>query len=134
MRHNTVVLDTPEAIERHLGVAIEPAGFDDPAVRFVLCDGANQVLAHCHVRALPADLSAADCARALSVFVGVLADGGDGALLLALLRPGPPSLCPADGLWFRTAHEVCAEHRVRLLGVHVVTPHGQREVRWDDAL
>lgn len=134
MRPKTVVLDTPQAIERHLGVAIEPAGFDGPAVRFVLCDDANQVLAHCHVGALPAELSAAECARAVSLFVGVLADGGDGALLLALVRPGPPSLCRTDGIWFRAAHEVCAEHRVRLLGVHVVTPQGQREVRWDDAL
>ena len=60
MRHKTVVLDTPEAIERHLGLDIEPAGFDDPAVRFVLCDRANQVLAHCHVRALPAELRFGD--------------------------------------------------------------------------
>ena len=39
-----------------------------------------------------------------------------------------------DAVWVRVARAVCADRGVRLLGVHVLTPHGQREVNLDDAL
>ncbi len=129
-----VFLHSPEAIARHLRRDIEPEGFDSNGVRFVLCDNRNQVLCHCHVGEIPFDISSAECNRTLSLFAHTLSSGGDGAILLALTRPGPPTLMPADARWFRAARRACAEHAVRLLGVHVVTPRGQREVVLDDVL
>ena len=129
-----VYLRSPEAIQRHLGRDIEPAGFDSNGVRFVLCDNRNQVLVHCHVGEVPANISSAECSRTLSLFAHSMSRGGDGAILLALTRPGPPTLTPSDGRWFRAAHRACAAYEVRLLGVHVVTPRGQREVVLDDVL
>ncbi|GEM_PF-1641063 len=135
MTRSTVVLDSPEAIQRHLRCDIEPDDFDNPGVRFVLCDGRNEVRAHFHITDAPPDATEDDYAFMVSVFAqGMANDGDDGAMLLALTRPGPPTLSQGDRLWFRAAHEVCAEHDVRLLGVHVVTPRGQREVLLDDAL
>jgi hypothetical protein len=129
-----VFLHSDEAIRRHLRRDIEPAGFDSNGVRFVLCDNQNQVLVHCHVGEIPTNISPAECNRTLSLFAHSISHGGDGAILLALTRPGPPTLMPSDLRWFRAARRACAAYEVRLLGVHVVTPRGQREVVLDDAL
>jgi hypothetical protein len=72
--------------------------------------------------------------QALFPFVSSVGGGGDGAVLVALTRPGPVTITGSDGQWFRAAHQICAEQEARLLGVHVVTPRGQREVVLDDAL
>jgi hypothetical protein len=130
-----VYLDSPESIRRHLRCDIGRHEFDDPGVRFVLCDGRNEVRAHVHVGDTPPDVDP----EASRLVVGVMADGltaagNDGAMLLAVMRAGAPILAPSDGLWFRVARAVCADRGVRLLGVHVLTPHGQREVNLDDAL
>jgi len=69
----------------------------------------------------------------MSTLPPVLAGSGGCALLIALTRPGPTTLVAADRRWFQVAHLWCAEHEVRLLGVHVVTPRGQRELVLDDA-
>jgi hypothetical protein len=128
-------LDSPEAIRDHLGVGIAPEGFDTSGVRFVLCDEGNTVLAHVHMTDCPPDANDEQCTNIVAQFARLLADGPDcAAMLLALTRPGPPALISSDRRWFRAAHAVCAKHEVRLLGVHVVTPHGQREVLLDDAL
>ncbi len=131
----TTILNSPEAIRRHLRCDIEPDDLDLPGLRFVVCDEHNEVRAHFHITDAPPDASEDDAALMVSVFAqGMSNVGGSGAMLLALTRPGPPTLSAADRLWFRTAHAVCAEHDVRLLGVHVVTPRGQREVLLDDVL
>jgi hypothetical protein len=126
-----VYLNSPAAIERHLRRDIEPAGFDSNGVRFVLCDERNLVLAHVHFGEMPDEVSAAECAHTMSGFAGTVSEG---AILVALTRPGAVMLTPADTRWFRVAQQVCAEQAVRLLGVHVVTPRGQRPVVLDDVL
>jgi hypothetical protein len=135
MTDMTPVLGTPSAIRDHLRHAIEPAGFAANGVRFVLCDGDNGVLAHCHVGQVPPDVDLADCVRTVSDVVRAVARGTPGGgVLVALTRPGRPIFVPTDRHWFRAARSTCAEHAVRLLGVHVVTPRGQRELVLDDAL
>jgi hypothetical protein len=134
MAEKKVFLNSPGAIERHLRHDLEPEGFDSNGVRFVLCDHRNQVLFHCHVGDVPLDVSPAECSYALCAIAHSMSVGPGGAVLIALMRPGPATLTPADGRWFRAARRVCADHQVRLLGVHVVTPRGQREVLLDDAL
>lgn len=127
----TVFLHSPKAIRQHLRGAIEPVDFDRDGARFVLCDDRNKVLVHCHLDSVPPDISPAECSRALCTFTCALAGG---AMLLALTRPGWPDLRASDRHWFRAAYQACGAHEVRLLGVHVVTPRGQREVVLDDVL
>ncbi|HYN95380.1 MAG TPA: hypothetical protein VES42_16150 [Pilimelia sp.] len=129
------VLDSPEAIEAHLAEAIEDWERSRRSVRFVLCDSHNEVRVHCPVDDLPARTEPADCVHAVSVFATALADSErDGALLVALTRPGPGFIDDPDRVWFHAAHEVCARTGIRLLGVHLLTPTHQREIVLDDAL
>jgi hypothetical protein len=140
------VLDSPDAIRDHLEEAIEPAERGRRGVRFVLCDRANRVLVHCPVEGIPDDSDADDCVQTISVFATALtgtgSDGGaaaaasarSAAMLVVLTRPGTSLVTDSDRLWFRAAHEVCAEYGVRLLGVHLMTLRQQREIVLDDAL
>jgi len=133
MTHNEILLDSPKAIRDHLRSSIEPE--PGHGVRMVLCDDRNKVLTHVHIGEAPADPNDEDCVKIVMPFAHAMCGGpASGAMVLALTRPGPPTLSAADRRWFRAAHQVCAEHDVRLLGVHVVTPRGQREVLLDDAL
>jgi hypothetical protein len=135
MTATTVVLDSPEAIQRHLRDGIGREDFAVPGVRFVVCDDRNEVRAHFHVSETPPAASFDDCTCVVGVFAGAVADfGGDNAMLVALTRRGEPTLTPPDRRWFHAVRQVCAERQVRMLGVHVVTPKGQREVQLDDAL
>lgn len=129
------VLDSPAAIDAHLAENIEPWERGRRGVRFVLCDGRNRVHVHYPVDELPVAADPADCAHAVTLFATALAaNASDGALLVALTRPGPRTVGDPDRVWFHTAHEVCARLGVRLIGVHLVTPTDQREILLDDAL
>jgi hypothetical protein len=129
------VLDTAAAIEAHLAQTIEPWERRRHGVRFVLCDRANRVCADCPVDDLPVAADPADCAHAVSLFASALAGSdADGALLVALTRPGGGTVTDADRVWFHAAHAVCARLGVRLIGVHLLTPTRQRPILLDDAL
>jgi hypothetical protein len=135
MTESTVILDSPESIRQHLRRDIGRHEFDDPGVRFVLCDDRNEVRAHVHVGDTPPEVDLAASRRVVALMAdGLTSAGDDGAMLLAVMRAGAPTLAPSDAVWFRVARAVCADRGVRLLGVHVLTPHGQREVNLDDAL
>jgi hypothetical protein len=145
------VLDSSEAIRGHLADSLEPWERGRRSIRFVLCDGENRVRAHCPVDGMPAQPEPDACRRAVSVFANALAEGEtpldthtggrhsiaaprSGAMLVVLTRPGPATVADSERRWFHAAHEGCAEHRVRLLGVYLLTPGETREVVLDDAL
>jgi hypothetical protein len=131
----TPVLDTPDAIREHLEIALDPGDRGTQGVRFVLCDADNRVMVHCPVDDVPADVELEDCKRFVSVFASALAEGDEGgALLVALTRPGTATIGEVDRAGFRATHEVCAENRVRVLGVHLLTPREHREIHPDDAI
>jgi|ERR1700730_13581371 len=126
-----VFLDSHNEIERLLIRDVDPVHRDPNAVRFVLCDDRCKVLRHFQVDDIPPDIDRADCELIVTPFTHALSGG---ALLVAVTRPGPTALTPTDRQWLRVARESCATHEVRLLGVHVVTPRGRREVVLDDVL
>ncbi len=133
MTDKEILLDSPEAIRHHLSHTVEPES--GHGVRMVLCDDRNAVLTHVHIGEAPPNPDDDECAKIVTPFAHAMCGGpASGAMVLALTRPGPPTLSAADRRWFRTAHKVCAIHDIRLLGVHVVTPRGVREVLLDDAL
>jgi hypothetical protein len=60
---------------------------------------------------------------------GILAEAvPQGRFLLARARPGGLSLTTDDLGWRRCVEESFHAHSLRLLGVHVVTPDGSREI------
>ena len=131
----TPVLDSPEAIREHLELALDPAERNQRGVRFVLCDANNRVMVHCPVDDVPAEVDAEDCAQFIGVFAAALADGDKGGgILVALTRPGTAAITDVDRTWFRVTHQVCAQKRVRVLGVHLLTPAEHREIHPDDAI
>jgi hypothetical protein len=131
----TPVLDTPEAIHEHLEIALDPDDRATRGVRFVLCDADNRVMVHCPVDDVPLDVDVEDCKQFVSVFASALAEGDEGgAILVALTRPGTSTITEEERSWFRATHEICAENRVRVLGVHLLTPREHREIHPDDAI
>jgi len=134
MTDDDTVLDTPDAIREHLAAELRLTGFRDRGLRIILCGERNQVLLHCHVAELPPNVSDEDCRKTLCPWAFPIGGDLSGAMVVALTRPGPLTLTDSDRRWFRIAHAVCADHEVRLLGVHLATPHGQRELVLDDAL
>lgn len=136
MTETMVKLDTAEAVRQHLDVAVSEPERRERAVRLVLCGLENEVLVHCVVggdeKDAPRDVPAR--ARMITVFARELSSArGSGAIVVVVTRPGPVTIGENERMWFRAAHQVCAELGVRLLGVHLMTPRGQREVSHDDA-
>jgi hypothetical protein len=68
--------------------------------------------------------------RAISVVAGTL--GPTGSLHVAIGRSDGLSVRAGDRAWARTAATACADGP-RLLGVHVLTLHGYREVTMEQA-
>jgi hypothetical protein len=131
----TPVLDTPEAIHEHLEIALDPVDRGRRGVLFVLCDADNRVMVHCPVEDVPASLNVDACRNFVSVFASALAEGDEGgAMLVAVTRPGAATITEQERAWFRATHETCAQNRVRVLGIHLLTPRDHREIHPDDAI
>jgi hypothetical protein len=126
------ILDTPAAVEYHLTWELEPPDLTGSSVCFIICDEGHAVLAHCHVTWRPTSPTDAEVLGAALLKVATEMDGA--VVLVAIWRPGIPTLGPADGLLYRAISHALAATAVDLLGVYVVTPHGLREVCLDDAL
>jgi hypothetical protein len=93
----------------------------------VMCDEQDRV---CGVSVLtdPHNVrSQADKCRAISVHVEANSGKGGASLLFALGRPDGLSLTPDDEHWAQAARQECTGE-VRLLGFHVVTRDGSRQV------
>lgn len=128
------ILDTPAAVEYHLTWELEPPDLLARSLCFVICDGGRAVVTHCHVAGMPTSPTEADGATVATALVRLAADVEGAAVLVAIWRPGIPTLTPGDGLLYRAISLAVAASPVDLMGVYVVTPHGLREVCLDDAL
>jgi hypothetical protein len=106
------------------------------SVWFMLCAlDLRKVLMHIPVDAVPADPTKAECAHAARLFVDLIVHLDiEAGLLVAITRPGTSTVAASDRLWYRAARQACIDGGVPLLGVHLVTPSGQREIMLDDVL
>jgi hypothetical protein len=135
-----VWLDSPRAIEDHLRRDIPPHDLDEPGVRFIVCDEDNQVLMHAQVGGHqegdepdpPDGLGVGPDATITRFIAQFGVHGMLDSVLVALTRPGRAAITADDRACYRAARTVCAAQDVRLLGVHVVTPRGQRVVVLDE--
>lgn len=91
----------------------------------LLCDDEDRLLAPVVVGELPDDLS--DAEREQTVATVCSAMDGRGSVLVAVARRTGLSVRTGDHAWARAAARACAEGP-RLLGVHVITVEGSREV------
>lgn len=120
-------LTEPRLIADMLDLCIPMADRRAGAIGVLMCDEDSRLVQPAIVGDPPPRPSEEDREHLVDVFIEAM--GGAGSLLLAIARWDGLSITPDDMAWRRTAHRVCAESSaVRLLGVHVVTRTGSREV------
>lgn len=95
------------------------------ALALLLCDDHDRMQVPVVIGDLPAEMS--DDERQGMVAAVVEALAGHGAVLVAVARRSGLSIRAEDRAWRRAAERACAAGP-RLLGVHVITLDGSREV------
>jgi hypothetical protein len=97
----------------------------------LMCDLEGRLLQPVMVGELESGLSEDDYVQMVGTFAELMA--GSGSLLLAIARRDGLSLTADDRAWCRAACRACSAAGVELLGFHVVTMSGSREVPADIA-
>jgi hypothetical protein len=95
----------------------------------LLCDDRARLLQPVAISEPDELLSEHDRDQGLTTVIGALGRGG--AVLVALARADGLSIRDDDVRWRASCERVCSAVGVRLLGVHVVTCDGSREVPAD---
>ncbi len=99
----------------------------DGALMVLLCDEQYRLLQPIQIDGIEL-YPPADTPQMLDNLVTALADAYPGAsALMAVARPGALRIRTGDEQWAQQLTRACQD-RVRLLGIHVVTPDGSREV------
>lgn len=95
------------------------------ALALLLCDDEDRMQVPVVVGDLAAELTDDDRQRTVAAVVAAM--GGQGSVLVAVARRSGLSIRPDDHAWRRAAERACADGP-RLIGVHVITLDGSREV------
>ena len=95
------------------------------ALSILMCDEDGRLVQPVTISELDPAATQEQRVRCLETLVEAMR--GTGAMLLALARPDGLSVTEADRAWLRAAETACGDE-VRLLGLHIVTCHGSREV------
>jgi hypothetical protein len=106
------------------------------SVWFIACDRSpTDYLVHLPVDEIPPNATDDECRYIAGFFAETVAqlDVLTG-MAVVLTRPGSPVVGEVDRRWYRAVHDSCAEHDLRLLGVHLLTPRGSRELHFDDVM
>lgn len=128
-----LTLSSAAAVADALDLLVPPADRRRSTAWVLLCDDHDELVVPCVVDELPEQPPADECAALLAPFAAALGAGSGAGLLLALTRRGQAAVTDLERRWFHAAHAVCVARAVRLLGVHLLTPEGAREVHLDDA-
>lgn len=96
------------------------------ALAVLMCDDDDRLVTPVIVSDVDPQADEADRVRALSVITRAMR--GRGSILVAVARADGLSIVPDDRVWARAASRAAGGWAVRLLGVHVVTRTGSREV------
>ena len=127
--------DTKSPFVEHLDLAIAPYERRRRSVWYVLYDDDGRPVMHCPVDEVPSKPTFDECVEISDAIARAVQHLDDGvSLLVAITRPGSPSVMASDRLWYRAVQQVCAARQVPLLGVHVLTAEGHREMFLDDVL
>ncbi|MDP9397467.1 MAG: hypothetical protein M3P96_06400 [Actinomycetota bacterium] len=118
-------LDEPGLVADVLDLVVSEADRRAGALAVLICDDQGRLLQPCVVSPLPPAPSEGEREHAVRMFAGAVGPGG--SLLLAIARRDGLSLTDDDHGWAAAARRACGAE-VRLLGVHVVTAGGSREV------
>ncbi len=127
--------DTGNAVVDHLKFVIGPPERRRRSVWYIVYEDDGQAHLHFPVDEVSPEPTLDDCVKVSDVFAeAIQTAGAEASLVVAITRPGPASVTASDRLWYRAAQQVCAERQVPLLGVHVMTAAGHRQIFLDDVL
>lgn len=122
-------LTDPRLVADVLDLIVSDADRRSGALAVLLCDGAARLVQPGIIGDLDDAATEEDRCLALGSFVRGLSTsfGRCASILFALARADGLSVTPDDRAWARAARDACGDD-VRLLGFHLVTRHGSREV------
>jgi hypothetical protein len=106
------------------------------SVWFIVCDRSpTDYVVHLPVDEIPPNATDEECRFIAGFFADTVAQlDVQTGMAVVLTRPGGPVVAEADRRWYRAIRDSCAEHDLRLLGVHLLTPGGSRELFFDDIM
>lgn len=119
---------------RRAGLVVSERDRRSGALAILLCDDDDRLVQPVMITELEPMAHEDDRADAISVFTGVFTDfvGDHGSMIAAVARRDCLNITEDDRVWARAAYRAAAG-AVRLLGVHLVTSTGSREVPLDRA-
>ena len=106
------------------------------SVWFIACDRSpTDYLVHLPVDEIPPNATDEECRFIAGFFADTVSQlNVQTGMAVVLTRPGAPVVAEADRRWYRAVRDSCADHDLRLLGVHLLTPGGSRELFLDDIM
>jgi hypothetical protein len=120
-------IHVPERVADVLDLLLGERDRRQRAVLVAFCDDEGRLIQPCVIDELPVRVDYPDKVRLLAPLVSPITEADHVSLLLAVGRPDGLSLTDDDHEWVTAAREVCGS-QVSLLGVHVVTLYGSRQV------
>jgi len=125
-----------DVIAEHVEQVVTQDQRSQHSVWFIACDRSpTDYVLHLPVDEIPPNPTDEDCRFIAGFFADAVAQlGVQTGMAVVLTRPGAPVVAEADRRWYRALRDSCAEHDLRLLGVHLLTPGGARELFYDDIM
>jgi hypothetical protein len=121
-------LDEPQLVADVLDLVVSERDRRAGALAVLLCDALGRLVTPVLISDL--DELAPEAARREALEVVMQVMRGEGSVLVAVARRDGLSITADDHIWARAAAAAC-EPGVALLGVHVVTSSGSREIPFD---
>ena len=118
-------LEDPRLVSNVLDLVVSYTDRVDGGLAILMCDDEHRLVQPCMISDLDYLASEDERHRALRNVVDVM--DRQGSMHVAIARKDGLSITPDDHVWARAMSRACS-HAVELLGVHVVTLHGSREV------
>jgi hypothetical protein len=115
-------LTDPTLVADVLDLVVTERSRDAGALYLLLCDRDDRLLVPVAIDDIDRDAPKAERVRVLSGLLSHLEEPG--SLLVAIARRGGLSVTADDELWARSVLSTLGGWR--LLGIHLVTPHGSR--------
>ena len=125
-----------DAIAEHIERVVTRDQRGRHSVWFIVWDrSAPDRIVHFPIDEIPPSPTEEECRYVAGFFTDTIAQMGLATGVVFLItRPGATAVSSIDRRWYRAVHAASAENLVPLLGVHLLTPYGGRQLVLDDVI